>query len=142
MLSAGTGMHVICTFPDMPGETTVYRWLESNIVFREKYTRARERAADRFASDVIAIADQTEDTIRSVEKARLRIDARKWAAGKFAPKKYADRMNTELTGKDGGPIQHQNVQPDLSNLSDDELANLESIAEKIAQTAGSGADKG
>lgn len=42
----------------------------------------------------------------------------------------------ELTGKDGGPVQHQNVPPDLSNLSDDELANLEAIAAKLGGNPG------
>ncbi|WP_318833690.1 terminase small subunit [Burkholderia cepacia] len=42
----------------------------------------------------------------------------------------------ELTGKDGGPVKHQNMPPDLSNLSDDELANLEAIAAKLGQSAG------
>ena len=42
----------------------------------------------------------------------------------------------ELTGKNGGPVQHQNVTPDLSNLSDDELSNLEAIAAKLGQSPG------
>lgn len=36
----------------------------------------------------------------------------------------------ELTGKDGGPIQTQSKVPDLSSLSDDELALLEKIVNK------------
>ena len=48
----------------------------------------------------------------------------------------------ELTGKDGGPVQHQNVSPDLSNLSDDELSNLEAIAAKLGQSPGPGGDTG
>jgi hypothetical protein len=48
----------------------------------------------------------------------------------------------ELTGKNGAPIQHQAVAPDLSNLSDDELANLEAIAAKIGRAAQPGADPG
>jgi phage terminase small subunit len=42
----------------------------------------------------------------------------------------------ELTGKDGGPVRHQNVPTDLSNLSDDELAHLEAIAAKLGHPAG------
>lgn len=38
----------------------------------------------------------------------------------------------ELTGKDGGPIRHQNVPPDLSNLTPDELNQLEEITAKLA----------
>ena len=132
MLAEGTGMHIICAMPGFPHPVTVYRWLDANEEFRNKYTRARERAADRFASDVIAIADQADETIRSVEKARLRIDARKWAAGKFAPKKYAERVNTELSGT----VTHRDGGPDLSALSEDELENAIALASKIAAESG------
>lgn len=48
----------------------------------------------------------------------------------------------ELTGKDGGPVQHQALPTDLSNLSDDELSNLEAIAAKLGQSPGPGDDPG
>ena len=48
----------------------------------------------------------------------------------------------ELTGRDGGAIRHQTIAPDLSNLSDDELSNLEAIAAKLGQPARPGDDKG
>ena len=48
----------------------------------------------------------------------------------------------ELTGRDGGPVQHQSVPPDLSNLSDDELSSLEAIAAKLGRNSGPGDDPG
>lgn len=36
---------------------------------------------------------------------RLQIDTRKWALSKRLPKKYGDKVETVLTGADGGPIQ-------------------------------------
>ena len=33
------------------------------------------------------------------------------------PKAYGDKVGVELTGKDGGPIQHQ----DMSQLTDEQL---------------------
>lgn len=44
---------------------------------------------------------------------------------------YIERMETEHSGKDGGPIQTENVQPDLSKLSTDELLALREINKKI-----------
>lgn len=126
-IAQGIGVHVISTQPGMPSERTVYYWLEKYPEFLQAYTRARERAAERFAAEVITIADDAEETIRGVERARLRIDARKWAAGKFSPKKYGEKFMAELSGT----VKHQEVVPDLSNLSDDELATLASIAEKL-----------
>ncbi len=45
----------------------------------------------------------------------------------------------EITGKNGSPIQHQALPVDLSGLTDEELAALESINLKLA---GSGSNKG
>jgi hypothetical protein len=35
----------------------------------------------------------------------LRVDTRKWMAGKLAPKKYGEKVTQEITGNDGGPIE-------------------------------------
>jgi hypothetical protein len=40
-----------------------------------------------------------------VQRSRLRVDARKWFAAKVAPKKYGEKVQQELSGPDGGPIQ-------------------------------------
>jgi len=42
---------------------------------------------------------------------------------------YIERQ--EMTGKDGGPIQTENVQPDLSKLSTEELLALREINKKL-----------
>lgn len=42
----------------------------------------------------------------------------------------------ELTGKEGGPVQHQRVPADLSGLTDDELDALERIAAKLGGDQG------
>lgn len=49
-------------------------------------------------------------------------------------KLFVDRTETELTGKDGGAIEHT-VKPDLSKLSLDELRTLRALVEKT-QNAG------
>ena len=33
-----------------------------------------------------------------VQRSKLRVETRKWAAGKLAPKRYGDKMNLEHTG--------------------------------------------
>lgn len=81
--------------------------------------RAREDQADFYADQIVAIADeltietrhQGEDVIldvssTAVARNRLRVDARKWYASKLAPKKYGDKLESVVTGADGGPIQH------------------------------------
>jgi len=86
--------------PEWPDTRTVYRWLDEHEDFRHKYARAREMAADKDAEDIVHIADNATDA----NIARLQVDARKWRASKFAPKKYGDKVLNEHSGPDGGAI--------------------------------------
>ena len=36
--------------------------------------------------------------------ARLQVDARKWIASRFLPKRYGDKQQLEHTGESGGPM--------------------------------------
>ena len=89
-------------------------WLGDNSVIN---IDPREAQADRFADEIIEIADdatndwmerrQGEETVRVVnhehiQRSRLRVDARKWLMAKLAPKKYGDSV--ALTGGGGGPL--------------------------------------
>jgi hypothetical protein len=90
----------------------VYRWMNEDEEFRNKYTRARETQADLLVGEIIEIADETSnDTIHVqgkgdgagydipnkewIDRSKLRVDARKWAASKLAPKKYGDRIELD-----------------------------------------------
>lgn len=91
----------------MPGQTTVYRWLDENEAFRKQYARARELQADHFVEEIIEIADQPnvrtnaegEVVASDPQRDRLRVDVRKWVASKLAPKKYGDKL--DLSSSDG-----------------------------------------
>jgi hypothetical protein len=39
-----------------------------------------------------------------VQAERLRFDARRWFLGKISPKRWGDRLTTEVTCADGGPV--------------------------------------
>jgi hypothetical protein len=94
-IATGGALYRLCEErDDFPAESTVYQWLERHTEFAEKYARARERQADRRADEVVVIADTEEDP----QKARNRMDARKWHSSKLAPKKYGDRMHQEHSG--------------------------------------------
>jgi hypothetical protein len=94
-LSAGESLFSICADGKMPADTTVYVWLAKDEGFRDKYARAREEQAERYAEQIIEIADDSSDDANS---RRVRVDARKWVASKLLPKKYGDRTRTEHTG--------------------------------------------
>lgn len=87
-LAAGVSMRKICLIGKMPAQTTIYRWLRSNEDFRQQYTQARQWQADTLFDECLDIADDEEC---DVMRARLRVDTRKWMAGKLNLKKYGDK---------------------------------------------------
>jgi hypothetical protein len=101
-IADGKSLRAFCRQPKTPDVVNVYRWLAKNEEFRDQYARAREDQADSHADQIIEIADTEEDP----NKARIRIDARKWVASKLKPKKYGDKLGLSGDG-DGAPIQHQ-----------------------------------
>lgn len=110
-LADGRSLRSICTDEDMPGLTTVFRWLadEDKISFRNQYARARETQADALFDEMLDIADDAVNDFMErksdeeqgggwqlngehVQRTRLRLDTRKWMAGKLAPKKYGEKI--------------------------------------------------
>lgn len=90
----GQSLRKICAQEGMPSAGVVCKWLTENKWFSEQYTRARERQADGFFDEIVDIADTEEDP----QKARVRIDARKWVAGKMRPKVYGEKLDLEHSG--------------------------------------------
>ncbi len=102
-IADGKSLRAICAADDMPDKATVFRWLEANAEFRDRYARAREAQADAIFDECLAIADSQEGDVIKVDgvdqvnhdviaRARLRIDTRKWMAGKLRPKVYGDKL--------------------------------------------------
>lgn len=118
-IAIGRSLLKITEHKDFPSERTVYRWLDENEAFRQKYARAREFQADHYSAEIIDLADTDRITqkrtikpdgseeiviLDQTERTRLQIDARKWYASKLAPKKYGDKVLNEHSGPDGGAI--------------------------------------
>ena len=122
-LALGRSLVTICNSQDMPARQTVFRWLDQNTEFRDRYARAREIQADTFADEIVDLADNAEDA----NLARIQIDARKWAAAKQRPSKYSERVVSELMGKGGGPIETQGVQE--FHITDAMAARLKALVE-------------
>ena len=140
-LAEGETLRSVCRDPAMPDKATVLRWLgdEAKTGFRDQYAHARDMQADALFDEALEIADDVSGDWSTdkdgkkvldhehVQRSRLRVDTRKWAAGKLAPKRYGDKM--QHTGDGGGPIR---VRPDLSKLTDKELNVLERILGRAA----------
>lgn len=97
-IAMGESLRAICRGDDMPAKTTVMRWLQSDehLEFRDQYARAREAQADYYFDAIIEIAD--DDTV-DVNRSRLMVDARKWAAGKLRPKVYGEKLDLNHSGR-------------------------------------------
>lgn len=113
----GESLSSICDAEDMPTRKTFFQWVKENPGIQAQYEFAIQMRADKLAEDILAIADDgTGDTYTDadgnertnhdvVARSRLRVDARKWLASKMAPKKYGERIQQEVTGADGGPVE-------------------------------------
>ena len=101
---------------------TFYQWIDSDKIKANQYARACEERADLVFEEILSIADDQEDDVgydnegneitnhNVIQRARLRVDSRKWMLGKMNPKKYGDKIQNEITTK-----------IDLSDLTDEEL---------------------
>ena len=115
LLAQGQSVRQICSQPGQPDKSQVYRWLDENADFRDQYARAREEQADKLFREIIEIADdasgdyvtssdgQTIVDHENIQRSRLRVDARKWAAARLAPRKYGDRVEHDVKGGDFQP---------------------------------------
>jgi hypothetical protein len=95
-LAAGESLRRICLEQEMPDQTTVYKWVMRHEAFAQQYARARLLQADTLFDEVLDISDGLmpveDEAERDVARDRLRIDTRKWIAGKLRPQKYNDKL--------------------------------------------------
>ncbi|MCK5600579.1 terminase [Candidatus Pacearchaeota archaeon] len=97
------------------------RWLDADEELRDRYARAKEAQADFMADEMLDIADdgrndwmkrhqangESVEVVNNevIQRSKLRIDARKWLASKLKPKKYSEKLQQEISGPGGGPVQ-------------------------------------
>lgn len=108
LLCNGTTITKLCAQEDFPDYSVFVNWVAYDPELYTKYARAKQIQADYFAEQIIDISDDESNP----QKARNRMDARRWHASKIAPRKYGERVLNELTGGFT-----QKVKVDLSNMS-------------------------
>jgi hypothetical protein len=82
--------------PPFPTYASWYRWLAGSPELRDRYARARHLAVERYADEIILIADGKLpvgdiDEPTNPQRDRLRIDARRWVMGKLNPAFWGDK---------------------------------------------------
>jgi hypothetical protein len=89
----------ICKENTTPARASLYHRIKSNDEFRKAYEIARELHVDAHAEETQIIADNSEeDSPVKVARDNLRVNVRKWRAGKLEPKKYGDKVQQEISG--------------------------------------------
>ena len=123
----------------LPTVRSFLDWMGADGELAIQYAHARQTQYELLADEIVAISDENYTTdehgvkerlsSEAIQRNRLRVDTRKWMLSKMLPKVYGDKLQTEHTGKDGGPIQLQAV--DLRNLSDSELDDMQRLLDKV-----------
>lgn len=109
-LSIGKSLREICSADSMPSESLVRKWVMQDEEFSAQYARAREAGMEALGDEILQIADSQEGDVittedgreivnhDAIQRAKLRVDTRKWLMSKIAPKKYGDRLDLNHSG--------------------------------------------
>lgn len=122
-LCEGEPLRAICREDHMPSWRTIYDWIGADDSFAARIARARELGQDAIAEDILHIADtpmegvETEISETGKKEKRgdmlghrkLQIETRLKLLAKWNPKKYGERLQSELTGAGGVPLAVQIV---------------------------------
>jgi hypothetical protein len=99
-MSDGESLNAICQSAHMPHERAVRRWKRDDVHgFNERFEDARDLLLEKWADEVISIADEPTADIAAVQRNRNRMDSRKWILSKLKPERYGDRLDMTVVNK-------------------------------------------
>jgi hypothetical protein len=100
LIADGKSVRTICEMDGMPNRCTFNEWRKRTPELQAQYDQAYIDYENSVLDDIVYIADTEPDP----RKAAVRMDARKWDLKIRNRKRFGDKVEAELTGKDGGPI--------------------------------------
>lgn len=122
-IATGKSLREICRAEEMPAASTFLLWVSEDAALAEQYARAMQSRADLIFDEILEITDDARNDWMErhgqddagyvangehIQRARLRVDARKWMLGKMNPKKYGEKL--ELSGDPDRPLAVSAVQ--------------------------------
>jgi hypothetical protein len=119
---------------------TVYRWKDVHPEFDMLCARAREAMMERRLSDLRLSIKQAKEKKEDPTWFKIELGFEQWNAERIAPRMYSPRVKTEVTGKDGAPVQvQQHTLIDSRSLDPDQRDALRAILMAAqGQTEGDG----
>ena len=122
-ISEGEPLRVICREEGMPCFRVVYKKREEDKEYDARFARARLLGFDAIAEECREIADDGRNDWmlkkmkdeeftpvldhEHVQRSKLRVETRLKLLAKWDPKRYGEKVTNELTGPDGGPLDHK-----------------------------------
>jgi hypothetical protein len=116
-IARGDSLREICRDnQQLPDRKIIHRWLLREPAFRDNYN-TRELGCDVWFDQIMEIADDASKDTKdgkpdweAPQRSRLRVDARKWICSKLNPRKYGERLSTEISGPNGKPLEVESSQ--------------------------------
>lgn len=117
---------------DMPNRSTIVDWAQNNPEFSIMYAQARDKLYQHWADEIMEdamnesrdyqkrkrtkisdvngkktreIIEETVSDNTAVQRDRLKVDSMKWLLSKLRPREYGDKIEQQITGKDGAEFQ-------------------------------------
>ena len=130
------GRHLasICEDDDMPGRYSVYRWMAAKPEFARQLSIARELLGDHYAGKILDAVENITSR-QDVVLASLKTRSWMWAASKYAPMQYSDRVVGQIHANQSAAQPSTSPQPvDLSHMTVEEKVSLRRLLEKARST--------
>jgi hypothetical protein len=96
-IASGERLTEICSEKDMPTRATVFAWRMRHKAFADLYLEAQRCRAEGHVDEILRMADVVMGApdATSVMAIRTKIDVLRWAACKFYPKAFGDKVTVE-----------------------------------------------
>lgn len=98
-VSEGESLNKVTKEEKYPTKITFYRWLRLDPKLCTQYEICKTDRADTYADEIVDIAEEKHLTSEDIQRAKLRIDARKWISCKLHPRNYGDKSAIEHSGE-------------------------------------------
>lgn len=119
-IASGETLTQMCKEEHLPSVSTVHSWVLADKIpgLAGDIAQARERGYDAIAEQSLLVAQGVENySSGDINRDKLIVDTRLKLLAKWS-KRYADKQQIELTGKDGAPLSMRLIEAQQRLLKD------------------------